>query len=45
LIQYENNKQSKLKIDQKKNPIFGIIGFANEEPFASEIDYELYGDR
>jgi len=38
-------RKSKLKIDLKKDPIFGIIGSANEEPFASEIDDELYGDR
>jgi hypothetical protein len=30
-----------LKIYPKKYPIFGIIGLANEEPFASEIDDEL----
>lgn len=45
LLSREHIKKSKLKIDPKKDPIFGIIGLANEEPFASEIDDELYGDR
>ena len=45
LLSRKHIKKSKLIIDPKKDPIFGIIGLANEEPFASEIDDELYGDR
>jgi hypothetical protein len=45
LLSRKHIKKSKLIIDPKKDPILGIIGLANEEPFASEIDDELYGDR
>ena len=45
LLSREHIKKSKLKIDPKKDPIFGIIGLANEDPFASEIDDDLYSDR
>jgi len=45
LLSKTHTKKSKLKIDPKKDPIFGIIGLANEDSFASEIDDELYGDR
>jgi hypothetical protein len=44
LLSRTHIKKSKLKLDPKKDPIFGIIGLANEDPFASEIDDELYGD-
>ncbi len=37
-------KKSKLIIDPEKDPILDLIGLADEEPFASEIDEELYGD-
>ena len=45
LLSKTHINKSKLKIDPKKDPIFGLIGLANEDPFASEIDDELYGDR
>jgi glutamine synthetase len=30
--------------DPKNDPIFDVIGIAEVEPFAHEIDRELYGD-
>ena len=31
-------------LDPKKDPILRVIGIAEVEPFADEIDQELYGD-
>lgn len=31
-------------LDPKMDPILQIIGIADVEPFANEIDQELYGD-
>jgi len=45
LLSREHIKKSKLKSDPKKDPIFGIIGLANEKPYASDINDELYGNR
>jgi hypothetical protein len=44
LLLRQQIKKSKLRIDPDKDPILGLIGLANEEPFADKIDEELYGD-
>ena len=43
LLVKERTKKSKLKLDPNKDPIFELIGLADEEPFADKIDQELYG--
>ena len=35
----------KRKLDPKKNPLRGLIGIADVEPFAHKIDEELYGKK
>ena len=44
---YESDKKNNLStssLDPKNDPILQIIGIADIEPFATEIDQELYGD-
>ncbi len=43
LLVKERTKRSEFKLDPKKDPIFKLIGLADEEPFANKIDQELYG--
>ncbi len=43
LLAKERTKKSALKLDPRNDPIFELIGLANEEPFAEKIDQELYG--
>ena len=43
LLVKERTKKLKLKLDPNKDPIFELIGLADEEPFADKIDQELYG--
>lgn len=35
----------KRKLDPAKNPLRGLIGMADVEPFAHKIDEELYGEK
>ena len=35
----------KRKLDPAKNPLRGLIGMADVEPFAHKIDEELYGQK
>ena len=44
---FEGDKKKKVRpssLDPKNDPILQIIGIADVEPFATEIDQELYGD-
>lgn len=44
---FESGKTKKVppsSIDPQNDPILQIIGIADVEPFATEIDQELYGD-
>ena len=44
---FEGHKKESVhpgSLDPKMDPILRIIGIADVEPFASEIDQELYGD-
>jgi hypothetical protein len=44
---FEGHKKESVHIgslDPEMDPILRIIGIADVEPFASEIDQELYGD-
>ena len=43
LLVKKRTKKLKLKLDPNKDPIFELIGLADEEPFAYKIDQELYG--
>lgn len=44
LLLRERAKKSELTLNPEKDPILGLIGLANEEPFADKIDEDLYGD-
>ena len=44
---FEGHKKGNIasrSLDPKKDPILRVIGIAEVEPFADEIDQELYGD-
>jgi hypothetical protein len=45
LLLREKAKKSQPTLDPGEDPILGLIGLANEAPFADKIDDDLYGDR
>ncbi len=44
LLLRERTKESELTLNPEKDPILGLIGLADEKPFAERIDEDLYGD-
>ncbi len=45
LLLREKAKKLQSTLDPDENPILGLIGLANEAPFADKIDDDLYGDQ
>ncbi len=43
LVVKERSRRLNFKLEPNKDPIFKLIGLADEEPFADKIDQELYG--
>ncbi len=42
--QASNKKALQKNLDPKKNPILKMCGIADVEPFANDIDKEIYGE-